>query len=110
MLFQNNNQKGHMKNWIALLITIFISSKSFTRENITVSSPDKKIVVIVNTTDSLSFSINYQENSILQPSGIDMTFANGKSISNNLAIKQKSIKTYNEEIISLFLPFLRKES
>ncbi len=89
-----------MKNFITFFITLSISSTAFTRENITIRSPDKKTEVTIKSTDSLNYSVKYESNIILQPSAIDMTFGNGKSISNNLTIRQKTISTIKAEIIS----------
>ncbi|MBA2561631.1 MAG: glycoside hydrolase family 97 protein [Chitinophagaceae bacterium] len=87
-----------------LLILIFISFQLWTKasaaDSVIVSSPDKKISITVHYKDRLSYSIQYQGNLILQPSYIDLTLNNGKSLSDDLRILRKAIQVFNEKIIS----------
>lgn len=86
---------------LPLLTFIVLAATAFAKDTGTVvSSPDKKISVTINTNDTVSYSIKYEGSIILQTSYIDLTLDNGKSLSSDLRIAQKSVHAFNETIIS----------
>jgi alpha-glucosidase len=85
---------------ILFLFLIQLSDQSAAVVTLTVSSPDKKISVIIRYQDKLSYSIKYQDELILQSSYIDLTLDNGKSLSDDLSIKNTSIQVFNDTILS----------
>ncbi|MBA2561437.1 MAG: glycoside hydrolase family 97 N-terminal domain-containing protein, partial [Chitinophagaceae bacterium] len=89
-----------MKLLLLILISFQLWIKASAVDSVIVSSPDKKISITVHYKDRLSYSIQYQGNLILQPSYIDLTLNNGKSLSDDLRIQRKAIQVFNEKIIS----------
>ena len=69
-------------------------------DSLAVSSPDKKIDVIVYYKNQLSYAIKYQGNTILLPSYIDLQLLNGKDLSDDLHVIKKSIRSFDGKIIS----------
>lgn len=86
--------------FITVLIIFLLPVEVFAIDSLQVSSPDKKINVVVNYTGRLSYSIKYEGHLILQPSYIDLRLKNGKSLSGNLAVSRKTVQGFNEKIIS----------
>lgn len=89
-----------MKNTIAFLFFLPACYSLFAADSLVVSSPDRKIDVIVYYKDKLSYSVKYQGNAILLPSFIDLQLTNGWNLTNDLHIVKKSVKSFNETIIS----------
>ena len=73
-----------------------------------VNSPDQKISVTVHYKNKITYTINYGNETILQPSLIDVVLENGQSLSNDFNLQKKSITSFNEKIISP-VPEKRKE-
>ena len=97
-----------MKNIILFLICFQLCNDLTAADKIVISSPDNKIQVTVDYKDKLSYYIKFQDKIILQPSYIDITLNSGKSLSDNLAISKKIIRSVNEKLISP-VPEKRKE-
>ncbi len=89
-----------MKLLLLILSSFQLWIKASAADSVIVSSPDKKISITVHYKDRLSYSIQYQGNLILQPSYIDLTLNNGKSLSDDLRILRKTIQVFDEKIIS----------
>jgi alpha-glucosidase len=96
---------------IVTYIIVFIqfhAVSSFAADSITVYSPNKKITVTVYYSNKLSYSLRYQNTILLQPSFIDLTLNDGKSLSDDLSILRRSIQSNDNKIISP-VPEKRKE-
>ncbi len=88
------------KHLILILISSQLSTRLSAADSVIVSSPDKKISITVHYKNRLSYSVKYHEELILQPSYIDLTLNNGKSLSDDLRILRKTIQVFDEKIIS----------
>lgn len=97
-----------MKSVILFLLCFQLGTDLSASEKIVITSPDKKIEVTVDNKDKLSYSVKFLNQTILQPSYIDITLNNGKSLSDNLGISKKSIESVNDNFISP-VPEKRKE-
>src|SRR5687767_5473334 len=82
------------------LIFFQLCTKLFAADSLMLSSPDKKISVTVHYENRLSYSIKYQDELILQPSYIDLTLNNGKSLSDDLCVSKSAIEEFDQKIIS----------
>ncbi|MEP6615617.1 MAG: glycoside hydrolase family 97 protein [Ginsengibacter sp.] len=71
-----------------------------TPDTFSISSPDKKIKVLLRLKNRLSYSIQYLDEIILQPSYIDLVLGDGKNLSGDLRIQQIKIQSFDEKIIS----------
>src|SRR6185437_4994210 len=72
----------------------------YAADSVVVHSPGKNISVSVYYKDKITYTINYGEETILQPSLIDLVLENGQRLSGNLKLQKKSIVSHNERIIS----------
>ncbi|HEY5409005.1 MAG TPA: glycoside hydrolase family 97 protein [Ginsengibacter sp.] len=95
---------------VSLLLTILIQlcSNLFAADSIVVYSPGKNIYVSVHYKDKITYTINYGNEKILQPSLIDLVLENGQKLSGDLKLQKKSITSFNQKIISP-VPEKRKE-
>ncbi len=95
---------------VSLLLTIFLQlfTNLFAADSIVVYSPGKNISVSVHYKDKITYTINYGNERVLQPSLIDLGLENGLRLSNDLKLQKKSIISFNEKIISP-VPEKRKE-
>ncbi|HEV8082576.1 MAG TPA: glycoside hydrolase family 97 protein [Chitinophagaceae bacterium] len=100
--------KYRIKYIAVFFISFHLHTLLFAADSVIVSSPDKKIIVAVHYSGKLSYSISYGGKVIVQPSYIDLTLSDGHSLSDNLSIIKKSIRAFNEKIISP-VPEKRKE-
>lgn len=95
--------------YISLFIFSFqLHALLFAADSVIVNSPDKKIVVTVHYSGKLGYTVSYGGKVIVQPSYIDLTLANGHSLSDDPGIIKKSVRLFNEKIISP-VPEKRKE-
>ena len=87
---------------ISILLIIFFNhfAAVYAADSIVVHSPDKKVSVSVYYKDKITYTINYGEETILQPSLIDLVLENGQQLSDDLKLQKKSITSHNEKIIS----------
>ena len=87
---------------ISILLIIFFNhfAAVYAADSIVVHSPDKKVSVSVYYQDKITYTINYGEETILQPSLIDLVLENGQQLSDDLKLQKKSITSHNEKIIS----------
>jgi alpha-glucosidase len=97
-----------MKAIVLVLLFFQLFGHSFAADSIVVTSPDKKIQVAVHYATRLSYTIRFRDQLILQPSFIDITLNDGKSLSDDLRVLKKSVHYYDETIISP-VPEKRKE-
>jgi len=97
-----------MKNLIGILFFLCAGQCLLAADSLTVSSPDKKIDVVIHFKEKVSYSINYLGKAILLSSEIDLQLQNGKRLSDDLHVLKKSIRSFNGKIISP-IPEKRKE-
>src|SRR5689334_9157221 len=97
-----------MKNLIAFLFFLVAFHYVHAGDSLIVSSPDKKIDVIVSYKGQLSYSINYLGEPILRPSIVDLQLQNGKKLSDDLHVNKRSMRSFNGKIVSP-VPEKRKE-
>lgn len=95
---------------VSILLIIFFNLfvSVYAADSVVVHSPDKKISVSVYYKDKITYTINYGEETILQPSLIDLVLENGQRLSDDLKLEKKLITSHNEKIISP-VPEKRKE-
>jgi len=97
-----------MKILISCLLLFQFSNHLFAADSLTISSPDKNIVVTVHYQSELSYSIKYRNRVVLLPSYIDLKLTNGQDLSGDFRVLRKSFRSVNEKIISP-VPEKRKE-
>ena len=97
-----------MKVVVFFLIYFLFNNSLFASDSVVVNSPDKNIQVTLYYKSRLSYSIKFQGQIILQPSFIDITLDNGRSLSDDQRVEKRSIRYVNEKIISP-VPEKRKE-
>ena len=87
---------------VSILSIIFFNlfTGVYAADSVVVHSPGKNISVSVYYKDKITYTINYGEETILQPSLIDLVLENGQRLSDNLKLQKKSIVSHNERIIS----------
>jgi len=87
---------------VSILSIIFFNlfTGVYAADSVVVHSPGKNISVSVYYKDKITYTINYGEETILQPSLIDLVLENGQRLSGNLKLQKKSITSHDEKIIS----------
>src|SRR5690348_2176500 len=83
-----------MKN--VFLLLLFVQSAATYAQSLL--SPDKKIKVTINITDSISYNVSYQDKQIVPASSIDMILGNGIQLSTNKGIRRLSKRSNNSVI------------
>ncbi len=73
---------------------------AFSNDTLRVSSPSGKIFVKVWMGKQLTYTISYDNKTILKPSSIDLLMENSRALSLNNAIRSSSVKKFSEQIIS----------
>jgi len=73
---------------------------AFSNDTLRVSSPSGKIFVKVWMGKQLTYTISYDNKTILKPSAIDILMDNNRALSLNNAIRSSSVKKFSEQIIS----------
>ena len=64
-----------------VLSTFIFSCFQLSAKEYRLFSPDKNIQIIVSVTDKITWSVQYNTETVLQPGAIAMIFANGFSLS-----------------------------
>jgi alpha-glucosidase len=90
------------------LLLLFLARPCSAGDTVAVYSPDKKIQVIISVQRPLSYTIQYAGKTLLAPSFIDLEFADGKKLSDDLRIRSTTIKNIRE-IITSPVPEKRKQ-
>jgi alpha-glucosidase len=95
---------------VVTLLAIFfqVYTNLFAADSVLVSSPNKRITLVVDYKNKITYSINYDNEIILRPSLIDLVFEDDQQLSKNLRLHKKAISSFNEKIISP-VPEKRKE-
>jgi alpha-glucosidase len=78
------------------LISISFISALTNAQNISVKSPDEKIIVTVNNDEKLSYSVTYIDKPVVNPSPMGFEFKDEPVMSGNFAILDQSLKNFNE--------------
>lgn len=94
-----------MKRFILSLI-VFISINTFSQQ-LTLSSPDKKITVNISLSNQLNYDVVVDSNIIISNATIDMQLANEIFLSHAMRINSTKTKTVNESIVAQ-IPVSRK--
>jgi alpha-glucosidase len=93
-------KRSSIKNILFALLFTFSYLNGWSADTLKVSSPSGKICVKVWMGKQLTYSISYENKTILAPSLIDLQLVNNHSLSDNNAIKSTSVKKISEQIIS----------
>ncbi|MBL0356394.1 MAG: glycoside hydrolase family 97 protein [Chitinophagaceae bacterium] len=89
-----------MKPVIILFMLLQTGAYLFAADSLQVCSPDKKITVTVHFEKKISYTVQYNNEFILQPSFIDINVAGHKSLSENIKIRSSKLEVIDEVIIS----------
>ncbi|MEO6290197.1 MAG: glycoside hydrolase family 97 protein [Ginsengibacter sp.] len=89
-----------MKKYFLAVACIGFSVTSWCLDTLSVCSPSGKICVKIWMGRSLNYRIDFNGESILNPSEIDLLLTNNQSFSFNNRVKSHSIKTVSDVIIS----------
>lgn len=91
---------GSIQKKLLAVLFIFTCLNSWSADTLQVRSPSGKISVKVWMGKQLSYTVSYENKTILEPSLIDLQLENNRSLSINNTIRSSSLKTINEQIIS----------
>lgn len=89
-----------MKKLLLIVFCFVAINRLFAADSLLVTSPDKKIVVALYFTNSVNYTIRYEDKIILQPSSIDFIVENKPSLSEKIKLQSHIVKTVDETIIS----------
>ncbi|HMO62489.1 MAG TPA: glycoside hydrolase family 97 protein [Ferruginibacter sp.] len=89
-----------MKLLYCFIVLSVANTSLFATDSLLVSSPDKKITVTVFVNNSISYTVKYEGNIILQPSSIDLVLQNKPSLSHKIKLQSYTVKTFDNNIIS----------
>ncbi len=101
MVSSDRNVKPMCMKILFFLLFFFIFSNTIrATDSITVHSPNQKIAITVNLKDRLSYTIKYEAKIILEASWIDLILNDDQKLSNDLRIRKKSIRSFDDVIVS----------
>ncbi len=88
-------------NLIKIFLVLFITliGAQAVAQTITLKSPDNSIVVTVNNEEKLSYSVTFQDRSIVNKSQMGFEFKEEPAMTGNLAILDQSLKNFSEKWI-----------
>jgi alpha-glucosidase len=89
------NKNNSMKK-IACSILIVLIYQSVFSQTLTLLSPDKNIKYNIFNGDSLSYSVIFNERTIIEKSGLGFEFRGEKPMMNGFEITDKSFRSFNE--------------
>jgi alpha-glucosidase len=84
-----------MKKVLLSIVLVFIVSYSFSKEY-KLNSPDGKIVLNVNSGPSITWSVTYNGNQVIEASKIAMVFKSGQTIGENEVVRKAVFSSLNE--------------
>jgi alpha-glucosidase len=87
-----------IRYFILLAVLIAYSANAFADKSFKLASPDGKLTVALSVGDRITYSINYNGITLLNPSPLAMTLSNGISFGNNSHIKKQSEQEIDETI------------
>ena len=88
------------KMYLVENLLIFLLLMNCTASAQTLLSPDKKIKVSVNISDSVTYRVFYENKEIVRPSIIDMVLNNNMRLSNTKGVKRVSTRSNSSVITS----------
>lgn len=88
------------KEAIAFLLLFFSFNILLANDTAQLSSPDKKVTLLISLKNRISYIVSYNGHSIIYPSLIDLELADAIKLSSNLTILKKQNNYVNETIIS----------
>ena len=88
------------KSIFTLMFLLMVCFTGWSADTLRVSSPSGKIGVKVWMGQQLSYSISYENKTILKTSSIDLLLDNNRALSIKNAIRSSSVKKISEQIIS----------
>lgn len=89
-----------MKKLLTFFFCLLIIKSSLAADSLSVTSPDKSIRVSISTKKGLTYSITIDNKLIVMPSAIDFELADGKKLSDKLAVKSSKINIVDQLIVS----------
>jgi len=89
-----------MKLFFSFVFSFVAINYLFAADSLSIASPDKKIVLTVYFKNNISYTINYEGKTILQPSSIDLVLDNQPALSEKIKLKSHTLKTVDEKITS----------
>jgi alpha-glucosidase len=95
-----NSISNYFRTYTLVFIFSLVNVIAWPNDTLKVSSPSGKIFVKVWMSKQLTYSISYNNITILNPSSIDLLLENNRSLSLNNSIRSSSVKKINETIIS----------
>src|SRR6478736_6698496 len=95
-----------MKRIILLFLISLITIKAFSQE-LTLSSPNKKITINISLSNQLNYDVMVDDEMIISNATIDMQLSNEIFLAYTMSIKSAKTKTVNETIIAQ-IPVSRK--
>ena len=96
-----------LSNSLALAAAIAFAGCSEIRNEFKLTSPDGEIVVNVNVDDSITYTVAYKGQVILNPSRIALEFADADNFGEGLTGAKGSVSTINRNVTA---PFYRQSS
>ncbi len=78
------------------LIIVSIFGSTLNGQNISVKSPDNKIIVTISNDNNLSYSVTYNGRNIINPSSLGFEFKDEPVMKGDFTIIEQSIKNFNE--------------
>lgn len=78
------------------LIFLLIIGLTLNGQNISVKSPDSKIIVTINNDNNLSYSVTFNGRNIINPSPLGFEFKDEPVMKGDFTIIDQSIKNFNE--------------
>ncbi len=86
-----------MKSFIQVLLLIYIlTGGTINGQNITVTSPDNNIALIVHNDTCLSYTVTFYGRTIINPSQLGFELKNEPAMTGNFAILDQSLRNINE--------------
>jgi alpha-glucosidase len=96
-----------MKYLFITIYSLFFLDTALAADSLSVSSPDKSITVKISIDKAVYYTISMDKQLLVLPSVIDLSFGDGKKMSDGLSIKAKKI-TSVDQFITAAVPVQRK--
>jgi len=85
-----------MKKTYLIVLVMSLLAGSVLAENFTLKSPDGKTRIEIQTGEHLNYAVWFNENQILQPSGISFRFSQSPPLGNELSVLSENTKSIDE--------------
>ncbi len=96
-----------MKKFTILCLTIFFELVTNGQSGLQLLSPNKTIRIEIQTVNRLRYSVFVDEKKILDESAIDMKLSDGRSLSRDIKLEKKTMRSVHETIVAQ-VPVSRK--